>query len=163
VFSLQGCLGLGGNASNGNFNRTSTGNGQQLGVNNQAVFQGKLYFTINRTLWVLDGTRTPHRLTRNGIAVRDPAVSPDHKWIAFSVRYKTYADLAYMPITGSKKIQILRSGQGRYYYNAQFIHSSYTWQSQPAWSPDSTHLLFLSDFEKEAWYAYTPNAPLLDL
>src|SRR5215472_3380032 len=48
VFSLQGCLGLGGNASNGNFNRTSTGNGQQLGVNNQAVFQGKLYFTINR-------------------------------------------------------------------------------------------------------------------
>jgi Tol biopolymer transport system component len=161
ALSLQGCLGFGG-SSNGNFNRTSTGGGQQLGINNQAVFQGKLYFTINRALWVLDGTRTPHQLTRSGMAVRDPAVSPDHKWIAFVVRYKNYADLAYMPITGGK-INILRSGQGKYYYNGPFIHSSYTWQSQPAWSQDSTHLLFLSDFEKEDWYAYTPNSPLLDL
>ncbi len=161
AFILQSCLGFGG-PSNGSFNRTNTGNGQQLGVNNQAVFQGKLYFTINRTLWVLDGTRTPRQLTRSGMAVRDPAVSPDHKWIAFVIRYKNYADLAYMPITGGKP-RILRTGQGRYYYNAQFIHSSYTWQSQPAWSADSTHLLFLSDFEKEDWYAYTPNAPLLDL
>jgi Tol biopolymer transport system component len=163
AFSLQSCLGLGGNAPKGNFGHTTdTGNGEQLGVNDRAVFQGKLYFTINRTLWVLDGTRTPHRLTRSNMAVRDPAVSPDHKWIAFVIRYKDYADLAYMPITGGKP-RILRTGQGKYYYVSTFIHSSYTWQSQPAWSADSTHLLFLSDFEKEDWYTYTPNAPLLDL
>jgi hypothetical protein len=51
MFSLQGCLGLGGNGGPSNFNRTDTGNGQQLGVNNQVVFQGKLYFTINRMLY----------------------------------------------------------------------------------------------------------------
>ena len=162
MFSVQGCLGLGGNGGPSNFNRTDTGSGQQLGVNNQVVFQGKLYFTINRTLWMLDGTRTPHQLTGKGTAVRDPAVSPDHKWIAFIIRYSNSANLAYMPITGGKW-QILRNGQGKYYYSGPFIHSSYTWQSQPAWSEDSSHLLFLSDFEKEDWYRYTPNSPLLDL
>ena len=162
ALSLQSCLGLGGN-SNSNFKSTNTGSGQ-LGVNqdNQVVFQGKIYFTINHHLWVLDGSRNLHQLTR-GNAVRDPAASPDGKWMAFDVIYKNSSDLVFMPINGGK-YRMLRSGAGGFYYKGQFVHSSNTWNVQPAWSADSSHLLFLSDFEKEDWYSYTGiNAPILDL
>src|SRR5260370_16223893 len=76
ALSLQSCLGLGDN-SNSNFKSTNTGNGQ-LGVNqgNQVVFQGKIYFTINHHLWVLDGTRNLHQLTRGKTAVRYHSASP---------------------------------------------------------------------------------------
>jgi len=162
ALSLQSCLGLGGN-SNSNFKSTNTGSGQ-LGVNqdNQVVFQGKIYFTINHHLWVLDGSRNLHQLTR-GNAVRDPAASPDGKWMAFDVINKNSSDLVFMPIDGGK-YRMLRSGAGSFYYKGQFVHSSNTWNVQPAWSADSSHLLFLSDFEKEDWYSYTGiNAPILDL
>jgi Tol biopolymer transport system component len=166
ALSLQSCLSFGG-TNNSNFKNTNTtgSNGQQLGVNqdNQVVFQGKLYFTINHKLWVLDGTRTLHQLTGGRTAVRDPAVSPNGKWIAFDIVGRNSSNLAYMPITGGKML-ILRNGVGKYYYQGPFVHSSSTWNVQPAWSPDSTHLLFLSDFEKEDWYSYTRiDAPLLDL
>src|SRR5450432_957481 len=87
--SLQSCLGIGNSSNTANNNNfTKTGN---LGINNtdQAVFKGKIYFTLNHNLYVLDGTRTPHQLT-NGITAMDPAVSPDGKWIAFSARYANY-------------------------------------------------------------------------
>src|SRR6266699_2059419 len=164
ALSLQSCLGLGDNNGNSNFKSTNTGSGQ-LGVNqgNQVVFQGKIYFTINHHLWVLDGTRNLHQLTGGETAVRDPAVSPDGKWMAFDVIYKNSSDLVYMPINGGK-LRMLRSGAGGFYYKGQFVHSSNTWNVQPAWSADGSHLLFLSDFEKENWYSYTGiDAPLLDL
>jgi dipeptidyl aminopeptidase/acylaminoacyl peptidase len=163
ALSLQSCLGLGDN-SNSNFKSTNTGSGQ-LGVNqgNQVVFQGKIYFTINHHLWVLDGTRNLHQLTGGKTAVRDPAASPDGKWMAFDVIYKNSSDLVYMPINGGK-LRMLRSGAGGFYYKGQFVHSSNTWNVQPAWATDGSHLLFLSDFEKEDWYSYTGiDAPLLDL
>lgn len=160
LVSLQSCLGLGGNGGS-TFKTTTSSNGQQLGVNNQVVFTGKVYFSSGRNLWVIDGTRTAQQLTK-GMDIRDPAVSPNGKWIAFIIRHKNASDLVYMPIAGGK-LQMLRSGAGKYYYIGTFIHSSNTWQAQPAWSADSSHLLFLSDFEKEQWYAYTPDAPLLDL
>ena len=143
---------------------TNTGSGQ-LGVNqgNQVVFQGKIYFTISHHLWILDGSRNLHQLTGGRTAVRDPAASPDGKWMAFEVIYKNSSDLVYMPINGGK-LRMLRSGAGKFYYKGQFIHSSNTWNVQPAWSADSSHLIFLSDFEKEDWYSYTGiNAPILDL
>src|SRR5260370_17381539 len=64
ALSLQSCLGFGENNGNSNFKSTNTGSGQ-LGVNqgNQVVFQGKIYFTINTHLSVLDATRNPHHLT----------------------------------------------------------------------------------------------------
>ncbi len=93
--------------------------------------------------------------------MQNPAVSPNGKWIAFVIRHKNSSDLVYMPASGGKW-QVLRSGAGSYYNIGQFTHSSNTWNVQPAWSADSSHLLFLSDFEKENWYSYTPNAPMLD-
>ena len=163
ALSLQSCLGFGDNSSS-NFKTTDTGNGQ-LGVNqgSQVIFHGKIYFTISHHLWVLDGTRNVHQLTGGRNAVRDPAASPDGKWIAFDVIYKNSSDLVFMPINGGK-LRMLRSGAGKFYYKGPFVHSSNTWNVQPAWSADSTHLLFLSDFEKEDWYSYTGiDAPLLDL
>src|SRR5258708_16183998 len=158
TFSLQSCLGLGGNNdTTSNFTHTNTGtNGQQIGVSNNIVFNGKIYFTQGRSLFVLDKTRTPHRLT-TGIDVRDPAVSPDGKWVAFDIHYKNYSDLAYISTQGGP-VHTIRSGQGKYYkdpLDPTIIHNSYVWYEQPIWSADKNNpdLLFLSDLQKNFdWY-----------
>lgn len=147
ALSLQSCMGLGGNTNNNNFQSKSTGtNGNAIGISNQAVFKGKIYFTLNRNLYVLDGTRNLTQLT-HGFDARDPAVSPDGKTLAFIVRYKNYSDLAIMPTTGGK-ITVLRSGIGGYFANPNSgigaPYSTDLWYAQPTWQ-DNKHLTFLSD------------------
>lgn len=164
--SLQSCLGIGDSVSSGgNFKQIKTGkNGQQnIGINQDPfVFKGKLYFTQGRNLFMLDGTRTLHQLT-SGSDVRDPAVSPDGRWIALQVRYQNYSDLMYMSTRGGP-LRMLRSGQGNFYNDSGFVKNTFYWYAQPAWSADGSQLLFLSDLEKEDWYSAThQNAPLLDL
>lgn len=171
TFSLQGCLGIGGssNTPGQNFQKTSSGNGPAIGINNtdQAVFQGKIYFTLDRNLYYLDGKRQLHQLT-HGLDVRDPAVSPNGQWIAFVIRHndKNYADLAYMA-SGGGPIKILLSGVGTYIANPGYPapKSTHTWFAQPAWAPDNSHLLFLSDLQKAFWDARSlgVNAFLLDM
>jgi dipeptidyl aminopeptidase/acylaminoacyl peptidase len=155
TLSLQSCMGLGDNNTNNNFQSKSTGtNGNSIGISNQAVFKGKIYFTLNRNLYMLDGTRTLTQLTK-GFDARDPAVSPDGKTLAFIVRYKNYSDLAIMPTAagpdGKRKITVLRSGIGAYYPNPNSgigaPYSTFVWYAQPAWQ-DNTHLAFLSDLGK---------------
>ena len=162
---LQGCLGIGGSSSNTLSTKTITthANGQQVGVNQaQNLFKGKIYFTIDHNLWVIDPTNNSREVLKGG-SLYDPAISPDGKWIAFIARYKNSSNLVYISINGGTP-RVLRNGSGKFYKDGSFIKSSYTWNAQPAWSADGTHLLFLSDFEKENWYAATgQNAPLLDL
>ena len=170
ALSMQSCLGIGGNTginSSTNFKQaTTTSNGTSIGVNtsDQAIFKGKIYFTLDRNLYVLDGNRNIKQLT-HGMDVRDPAVSPDGKWIAFIVRHddKNYSDLVYMPTSGGP-VKILCTGAGRYINNPPYPapKSTSAWYAQPAWAPDSTHLLFLSDFQKEQWNPGV-DAFLLDL
>lgn len=166
ALSLQGCLGIGGSTSpQGNF-KQNTGSGPSIGVNQdqQAIFQGKIFFTLNRNLYVLNGTRNVRQLTR-GMDVRDPAVSPDGKFIAFAVYYKNYSDLMYMSISGGPT-KLLRTGKGTYIPNPPYPtpRSTYLWFAQPSWI-DNTHLLFLSDLQKADWDAATlgANSFLLDM
>ena len=167
AFCLQGCFGSGGSSNTTNTPNTkaitTNANGQQVGVNQaQNLFKGKIYFTIDHNLWVVDGSNNSRELLKGG-NIYDPAVSPNGKWIALSVRFKNYSDVVFTSITGGSE-HMLRNGNGKFYNDNGFIKSSYYWYAQPAWSPDSSHLLFLSDFEKEDWYAATKeNAPLLDL
>ncbi|HEX4204058.1 MAG TPA: hypothetical protein VHZ51_07635 [Ktedonobacteraceae bacterium] len=133
------------------FQPKSTGaGGQTIGINtvDQAVFQGNIYFTLDRNLYVLNGNKNLHQLTRK-IDVRDPTVSPNGKWIAFDIRHQNWSDLAYMPASGGRWT-VLRHGAGEYVYStgADMPHSTAFWYAQPAWAPDSTHLLFLSDWAK---------------
>ncbi|HEU5229219.1 MAG TPA: hypothetical protein VFU49_15490 [Ktedonobacteraceae bacterium] len=153
ALSMQGCLGIG---DNNKFTKSSNSNGA-IGINNtdQAVFKGKIYFTLNRSLVMLDGTRNLHQLTR-GMVVQDPVVSPDGKWVAFIVRYNLYSDLVYMPIGGGP-LHTVVTGKGQYLLN-QDGANDYYWFFQPAWSADSTHLLFLSDLQK-MYYWYTLGVP----
>lgn len=170
ALSMQSCLGIGDNNSSnssGNFKQTKTASdGPSIGVNtsDSAIFKGKIYFTLDRNLYVLDGSRQIKQLT-HGLDVRDPAVSPDGKWIAFIIHHddKNYSDLAYMP-TGGGPVKILRSGAGQYILNPPYPapKSTAAWYAQPAWAPDSRHLLFLSDFQKEVWNPGV-DAFLLDL
>ncbi len=163
ALSLQSCLGF--NDQSNTFQTTSTGSGKtSIGVNKtvQAVFKGKIYFTLDRSLYVLDGLRNINQLTK-GMDVRDPAVSPDGKWIAFIARYQDYSDLMLMPSAGGAA-KILRTGAGQYIYNpnSAFPKSTDFWYAQPAWAPDSKRLLFLSDFAKTYVYPGVDSF-LLDL
>lgn len=160
ALSLQGCLGIGDNSQGGN-TITTNSNGQKVTIA-QNLFKGKIYFTIDHNLWVTDGSGTIHELL-NGGNVYDPAISPDGKWLVFISRFKNYSTLGVMPVNGGRWRPLL-VGDGHFYNDSGFIKNTFHWFAQPAWSPDSTHLLFLSDFEKESWYAATGiNAPLLDL
>src|SRR5579884_83302 len=112
MLSLQSCLGLG-----RPFKTITTSKGNQIGVNtdNQVTFHGKIYFTLDHNLYVLDGNKNLRQLT-NGIDVRDPAVSPDGSKIAFIIRYQEHSDLAIMPSSGGAW-QVLVSGAGQYVPN----------------------------------------------
>lgn len=158
ALSLQGCLGPG---SPGGQQLATGNNGQQISVT-QDVFQGKFYLTVNHNLYVFSANNTTKELVATG-NVYDPAVSPDGKWIAFIEKHKQYSDLCAVATSGGK-VRMLRSGAGRFYYNGPFIHNTFKWYAQPAWSADSSTLLFLSDLEKENWYQQTGrDAPMLDM
>jgi Tol biopolymer transport system component len=163
TLGLQSCLGIGG--SNSNFKTAATtSKGDQIGINNDntVVFKGKIYFTLDHNLYVLDGSKTLRQLTKS-IAVYDPAVSPDGKWVAFIARYQNWSDLDMMPASGGT-LRVLRTGVGKYVpnFNSDVPKSTAFWYAQPAWSADSQHLLFLSDWAKT--YADPGvNAFLLDL
>ncbi len=166
AFSLQGCLGLSGNggSSTSNFKMVHTDSkGHTISINQDPfVFKGTMYFTQGRSIFALDGKRSVTQIT-NGNDFRDPTISPNGKWIAAIIRYKDYADLVYKPVQGGSWT-ILRSGLGKFYQDSTFIKNTFYWYAQPAWSADSSNLLFLSDLEKEDWYSATKeDAPLLDL
>jgi hypothetical protein len=149
ALGLQSCLGIG--SSNSNFTTVATtSKGDQIGVNSDdaATFKGKIYFTLDHNLYVLDGSKTLHQLTK-GLSVYDPAVSPDGKWLAFIARYQNWSDLDMMPVGGGA-VKILRTGYGQYVPNSasDVPKSTAFWYAQPAWSADSQHLLFLSDWAK---------------
>jgi len=150
AFSLQSCLGIGG--SSGNFNTKTSGNGSVIGVNNQALFKGHIYFTQNRHLFVIDGSRNITQLTTTG-DVRDPAVSPDGKWIAFINRYYDYSNLEYMSTSGGPW-HILMNGFGFFHPNGNNApQATQHWFAQPSWSPDGKTIIFLSDLQKLYYWA----------
>src|SRR6266480_4654604 len=162
--SLQGCLGIGDNNPNGQFTNKQTGNGGNVGINKQAKFKGQLYLTLHHDLYMLDGEGNLKRMTSN-LDVRDPAVSPDGKWVAFAVRYTNYADLVYMS-TNTGPLHVVVTGKGDYIKNTDGSNTFY-WFGQPSWSPDGTHLLFLSDLQKQFYWARLggvfADTPFLDL
>jgi Tol biopolymer transport system component len=147
--SLQSCLGP---DNNNPFQDKSTNqNNSSIKVNtsNQAQWKGKIYFTLSRNLYVLDEkTQSLTQFTKN-MDVRDPAVSPDGKWIAFINRTKNYSDLDYISTNpADKTLHTVVTGNGQYIPGAEGSNTFY-WFAQPAWSADSTQLLFLSDLQKK--------------
>lgn len=152
LFSLQGCLGIS-EDSNAFQDRTIDKHGHQLQINTalQAKFIGKLYFTLNRNLYELDSNLKLTQLTE-GMDIRDPAVSPDGKWIAFIQRYKNYSNLVYMSTNPhDQTIHTVVTGKGQYIPQSNG-ENTYYWFAQPAWSADSSHLLFLSDLQKNFYW-----------
>ncbi|GCE25934.1 hypothetical protein KDA_14180 [Dictyobacter alpinus] len=149
TLSLQGCLG----GADDNYKSVTHGKNGDVKINiQQAAFKGKIYFTLERNLYVLDGKDKEHpkQLTK-GLDVRDPAVSPNGKWVAFIVRYKDFSDLAYMPTSGGKPI-VIAAGYGKYLpTNTDTPQSTHHWFAQPSWDADSEHIYFLGDNQKYFW------------
>ncbi len=153
--SLQGCLGEGASP----FQNKNTDKNGRIGINQSDVakFQGKIYFTLDRNLYVLDGKLTLTQLTHT-LDVRDPAVSPDGKWIAFIIHYKYYADLVYRSTNpADQTIRTVVTGKGHYFPGGEGANSYY-WFAQPTWSADSSQLLFLSDLQKDHIWGYLGGA-----
>jgi Tol biopolymer transport system component len=147
---------------------TGQGGGNiKINTSQAAKFQGKIYFTLDRNLYLLDGNGNLKQLTQ-GMDVRDPAVSPDGKRIAFIRREKNYADLIYRSTNPAETtLHTIVSGNGQYYPNAGGANNFY-WFAQPAWSADGTRIMFLSDLQKSYWKGKLPNtlynnADFLDL
>ncbi len=100
-------------------------------------------------LWAINlETRQSHQLTSGGAVNVEPRFSPDGKRIAFvSTSYKKHfhifvAQFANGELTDVKQlIGETRSDVPRYYYS-QFDH-----EISPAWSPDGTELVFVSNRE----------------
>ena len=149
ALSMQGCFGIGDNNSSSN-PITTNSNGNQVSVAPN-LFKGKIYLTIDHNLWVITGDSKATELLKDG-DIYDPAVSPNGKWIAFVIRYKDYSNIAYMPANGGTGTRLL-DGNGHFYTDSGFPKDDYHWFVQPAWSPDSSHLLFLSDLQKDFVWA----------
>ena len=155
AFAVQGCLGIGGPSTK---NVGTNTNGKQVSVV-QDVFKGKIYATIGHNLYQITGDGQSHQLVGGG-DVYDPAVSPDGTKIAFVQKYKQYSDLAYIASSGGS-VHVLISGNGRFFINdGGYVHSTYHWFFEPAWSPDGSTLIFLSDWMK-ADYAQQCTGPML--
>src|SRR5438874_13520309 len=98
AFILQGCLGIGENSTPNGKTITTNSNGNQVSVV-QNLFKGKIYFTIDHNLWLIDGKNNTREILTGG-NIYDPALSPNGKWIAVSMRYKYSSDIAYIPVGG---------------------------------------------------------------
>lgn len=160
AFVLQGCLGLGGPATKS----VGTGsNGNTVNVVENA-FKGKIYATIGHNLFVITGDGESRQLVGGG-NISDPAVSPDGTKIAFIQRYKQYSNLAYIAASGGP-VHVLLNGNGKFFLNSGgFMHNTFHWFFEPAWSPDGSTLLFLSDWMKTDYSQQCTgqDADLLDL
>ena len=150
ALSLQGCLGIGDN--NGPSGKTITTNsgGKQVTVV-QNVFQGKIYLTIDHNLWVIAGNGGNTELLRTG-NIYDPAVSPDGKWIVFIEKFKNYSTLDVIPSAGGS-VKTLLNGNGHFYSDSGVEKNTFFWFMQPEWAPDGSHILFLSDLQKNFVWA----------
>lgn len=148
ALSLQGCLG----GADNNYQSVTRGKNGDVKINTQqAAFKGKMYFTLDRNLYMLDGKDKEHpKQLTTGMDVRDPAVSPNGKWIAFIIRYKDYSNLAYMPASGGKPT-IIADGYGQYVPTGDTPKSTHHWFAQPNWDSDNQHIYFLGDNQKYFW------------
>jgi len=147
VLCVQGCAGSGG--SGGSQSAGGANPGAVTVAGN--VFHGKIYATVGHNLFVISGDGSSKKLLGGG-NVYDPAVSPDGSIIAFIRRFPNYSDLDSIA-AGGGDLRTLISGSGGnndgfFFNSAGFVHNKAHWFFKPSWSPDGSHVLFLSDYLK---------------
>ena len=140
AFSVQGCLGSGANNSSSPNTKTITtnSNGQQIGINqNQNLFKGKIYSTIDGHLWVYNGDGTIRQLT-NSLNLHNPAVSPDGSRLAFVSNRDGQYEIYVAAIDGSNPVNVSRHA----------LRDTY-----PTWTPDGGSVTFVSErtIKASAW------------
>ncbi len=150
ALSLQGCLGIGDNSGPSGKTITTNSGGKQVTVV-QNLFKGKIYLTIDHNLWVITGNGNNTELLHSG-DIYDPAVSPDGKWIVYIEKFKNYSTLDVIPSSGGP-VKTLLNGNGHFYSDSGVEKNTFFWFMQPEWSPDGSHIMFLSDLQKNFVWA----------
>src|SRR5579859_2082836 len=150
ALSLQGCFGIGDNSGPSGKTITTNSGGKQVTVA-QNLFKGKIYLTIDHNLWVITGTGSNIELLHSG-DIYDPAISPDGKWITYIEKFKNYSNLDVIPSTGGH-VKTLLNGNGHFYSDSGVEKNTFFWFMQPEWSPNGSHIMFLSDLQKNFVWA----------
>ena len=150
ALSLQGCLGIGDNNGPSGKTITTTAGGKQVTVA-QNLFKGKMYLTIDHNLWVINGTGSNTELLHSG-DIYDPALSPNGQWLTYIEKFKNYSNLDVIPSSGGRGKTLL-SGNGHFYSDSGVEKNTFFWFMQPEWSPDGSHIMFLSDLQKNFVWA----------
>ena len=102
---------------------------------------GRLVYVRDKQLWIYQGSRESQ--IRLDWEARDPAWSPDGKYVAFVRREESYSDLYLLDMQTQKTIQITRNGSRTEPRTQNYVHQV-IWAAKPTWSPEGDEVIFLS-------------------
>lgn len=107
----------------------------------EVPIDGRLLFVQQGNLYLQQGTTT-RQITADG-ATSNPQWAPDGNCIAYVRRDESYADIYMLGAAGGVPTQVTFNGSQLQPRSQDFVHSV-VWAAEPAWTPDGSQLVFLS-------------------
>jgi TolB protein len=125
--------------------------GQQEQASGGEGFNGKIAFTLNSDIYVVDGEGAHEsRLTHTAqVFEQDPVWSPDGKKIAFTTQDQS--DLSVINVDGTKKVSLITTA---FAGNAE----NRTGFESPVWSPTGNKIAFSSSTYEEGYASSSASA-----
>lgn len=118
-----------------------TPTGRPVAIEGGVAIPGRLLFVQNGNLYLHENGAT-QQITRDGLT-RDPAWAPDGSKIAYVRREESFSDLYLLDANGGLPTQVTFNRGPSEPWTREFMHQV-VWAMSPAWTPDSSEIVFLS-------------------